>query len=70
MGRKPTQSVEKRRREREKHFKRREKAERRAQLKDEQERKKLAGEADVPVNPMDEIPEAQVEEEKPQEPEG
>ena len=69
MGRKPTQSVEKRRREREKHFKRREKAERRAQLKEEQERKRLAGEADVPVNPMDEIPEAQVEEEKPKEPE-
>lgn len=55
IAKKPGQSVEKRRRERERHLKREEKAERKRVRKEEMERKKLSGEAIWETdNPFDE----------------
>ncbi|QDU68125.1 hypothetical protein [Engelhardtia mirabilis] len=53
IGKKPGQSVEKRRREREKHLKRQDKAARRRDYKEEKERRKEAGEEEVIINPLD-----------------
>jgi len=53
IGKKPGQSVEKRRREREKHLKRQDKAARRRDIKEEKERRIEAGEEEEIINPLD-----------------